>query len=166
MDVQYVNPFVLAIKRVFETMVRTTVKVGKPYVKNDNCATADVSGVIGFSGDAAGCVVLSFPGEVAAKAASAFAGIAITDEHPDFADAVGELANMVAGNAKKEFHGMNISISLPSVIIGKSHVVSLSQAAPRIVIPCETEYGPVYVEVAMVTGKRSVSKQPAALAGV
>jgi len=162
MDVQYINPFVLAIKRVFETMVRTKVRVGKPFVKHDPCASADVSGVIGFSGDAAGCVVLSFPSAVAVQAASKFAGTSIDESHPDFADAIGELANMVAGNAKKEFHGMNVSISLPSVIIGKEHMVSTSRSAPRIVIPCETELGSMYVEVGMSVEKPAAVRAAAA----
>ncbi len=162
MDVQYINPFVLAIKRVFETMVHTKVRVGKPFVKHDPSASADVSGVIGFSGDAAGCVVLSFPSAVAVQTASKFAGMPIDESHPDFADAVGELANMVAGNAKKEFHGMNVSISLPSVIIGKEHMVSTSRAVPRIVIPCETDLGPVYVEVGMSVEKPAAAAPAAA----
>ena len=79
-------------------------------------------------------------------------------------DAIGELANMVAGDAKKEFRGVNVSFSLPSVIIGKQHVVSTSRQAPRIVIPCETEFGPVYVEVGM-TVEETPRQHPVAAAG-
>lgn len=153
MDVRFINPFISSIKAVFRTMVNTEVTVGKPYVHNESAATADVSGVIGFSGDASGCVVLSFPKEVACKAASAFAGIDIDEAHPDFADAVGELANMIAGNAKKDFAGMSVSISLPSVIVGKEHVVSQSRLCPRLIIPCETGLGTFQVEVAMIVEK-------------
>lgn len=164
MDVQYINPFVMAIKRVFETALGTKVQVGKAFIKRDPCPSADVSGVIGFSGDAAGCVVLSLPSRVATRAASELAGTGIDESHPDFADAIGELANMVAGDAKKEFHGVNVSFSLPSVIIGKQHVVSTSRQAPRIVIPCETEFGPVYVEVGM-TVEETPRQHPVAAAG-
>jgi chemotaxis protein CheX len=158
MDVQYINPFVLAVKRVFETTLRTQVQIGKAFVKHDPSASADVSGVIGLSGDVVGCVVLSFPSAVAARAASEFAGTGIDENHPDFADAIGELANMVAGSAKKEFHEANISLSLPSVITGKEHMVSTSRLTPRIVIPCETQFGPVYVEVGM-TVENTVRQQ-------
>ncbi len=153
MDVRFINPFVSAISAVFKTMVNTDVRVGKPYVMTEAGTRADISGVIGFSGDASGCVVLSFPTEVACKAASAFAGTPIDEKHPDFSDAIGELANMVAGNAKKDFTGMRVSISLPSVIIGKNHTVSGSKAAPRLVIPCETAFGGFEVEVAVVVEK-------------
>ncbi|MFA7236218.1 MAG: hypothetical protein WC058_05070 [Phycisphaeraceae bacterium] len=37
-------------------------------------------------------------------------GQRITLDHPDFGDAMGELANMVAGNAKAEFTDQHLSI--------------------------------------------------------
>ncbi len=149
MDVKYINPFVGAVRNVFRTMLGVEVNIGKPYLKSDNTALADISGIIGFSGDAAGSVILSFPKPVAVKTASTFSGTELQTDHPDFADAIGEIANMVAGNAKKDFEGVSISISLPSVVIGENHQVSRSNAFPRLVIPCETTLGHFYVEVAM-----------------
>lgn len=165
MDVKLINPFVRAIKRVFETMVHTTLQVGKPALKAATSHSPDVSGVIGFSGDAAGCVILSFPMEVACRVASSFAGTPMTQEHPDFADAIGELANMVAGGAKAQFEGLNISISLPSVIVGTDHVVSRSRRDPHIIIPCETPLGEVYVEVGMAVEHLAPARAAAATAG-
>lgn len=157
MDIKYINPFVLAITSVFETMVHTKVRVGKPALRTDTKSVSDVSGVIGLSGDATGSVVLAFPMDVACKAASAFAGSPIDQSSPDFADAIGELANMVAGKAKALMNGSRISISLPSVIVGKEHTVSQSRTSPRIVIPCETDLGSVYVDVAMKIEKAATS---------
>lgn len=165
MDVRYINPFVAAIKRVFETMVKTQVNVGKPVLKDQVTFAPDVSGVIGFSGDAAGCVVLSFGLDVARQAVERFAGVSIDPSNPDFSDAIGELANMVAGNAKTQFEGMNISISLPSVIVGKDHTVSPSRHPPRIVIPCETGYGTLYVEIGMTLNKKPATANALAGAG-
>lgn len=153
MDVRYINPFMRSIKNVFQTMLKVDVALQKPHIKTDSTASADVSGVIGFSGDAAGCVVLSFPSAVACKVASTFAGMPITLESPDMVDAIGELANMVAGNAKKDFEGVHISISLPSVVIGTDHIVGQSRMVPRLVLPCSSPLGDFYVEVAMKVDK-------------
>lgn len=153
MDVRFINPFISAIQSVFKTMVNSEVAIKKPYMLDSNETASDVSGVIGFSGDASGCVVLSFNREIACKVASAFAGVDINLDHPDFADAIGELANMVAGNAKKDFTGLKVSISLPSVIVGPDHKVQQLKAAPRLIIPCETKHGPFNVEVSMIIGK-------------
>lgn len=155
MDVRYVNPFVNSICNTFETMCGLKVEVGKPSLKTGDDPRSDVSSVIGFSGDAAGCVVIHFSFEIASKIATAFAGTDITPEHPDFADAVGELANMVAGGAKAKFDGLNISISLPNVIVGRNHNVSASKNNPRLVVPCKTSVGTFHVEVGMVLNKTS-----------
>ena len=153
MDVRFINPFVKSICNTFETMCGLKVTVGEPQLKTSDDPKTDVSGVIGFSGDAAGSVVLNFSFETASKIATAFAGVEISPEHPDFADAIGELANMVAGGAKGQFKELSIGISLPNVIVGHNHNVSASRTTPRIVIPCTTDAGTVQVEVAMVLGR-------------
>ena len=167
MDVRYINPFVSSICNVFETMVGMAVTVGKPVLKQDTDSHSDVSGVIGFSGDASGSVVLAFPSDTATKVASSFAGIDLALEHPDFADAIGELANMVAGGAKSKFEGLKVNISLPNVIVGKQHNVCPSRTFPRIVFPCSTDAGAFFVEVGMVVeqNQKKDAAQPAA-AGV
>lgn len=165
MDVRYINAFIGAITNTFETMCQLSVTVGKPQRKIDGKPETDVSAVIGFSGDAAGCVVLHFSFETASKIASAFAGIDITPQHPDFADALGELANMVAGGAKAKFDGMNITISLPNVIVGSNHHVSASKATPRLVIPCATKAGEFHVELGMELLKPSGTPMGAATVG-
>jgi len=156
MDVRYINPFIAAVKTVFETMVMTDVTVGKPVpAGNGNDPKVDVSAIIGLSGDAVGAVVLSFEMDTASRAASKFAGIELKPEHPDFADALGELCNMVAGQAKVRLEGLNCSVSLPSVIIGPEHVVSQSKSKPRLLLPCSSELGQFHVEVAMVIEKKA-----------
>lgn len=166
MDVRYINPFVRSINNTFEAMCGLPVSVGKPQIKGSGRAGTDVSGVIGFSGDAAGCVVLHFDSDTASKIATKFAGIDVTPDHPDFADAIGELANMVAGGAKAQFDGLDVSISLPNVIVGENHNVSASRVAPRIVVPCDTEAGQFHVEIGMEVGKTGAVARPAAQGAV
>jgi chemotaxis protein CheX len=162
MDVKFVNPFIMSIKHVFRTMVGVEVNVLKPQLKTVHVPNTDVSGIIGYSGEAVGCVVLRFPMQVACRVASAFASAEIDESHPDFGDAIGELTNMVAGCAKKEFEGMRVGISLPSVVVGKDHSVLQASSAVAVVIPCETQHGPVFVEVVVESRKNPVAARPAA----
>lgn len=168
MDVRYINPFIAAVKHVFKTMMSTDIMISKPRLKAPDEGNSDVSAVIGFSGDAAGCVILCFRTDSAVKTASKFSGAPLTPQSPDFSDALGELANMVAGQAKAQFEGLSVSISLPSVIIGAEHEVLQSKVTPRLVIPCDSEFGRFAVEVAMVvqTGAGASAAAPvAAVAG-
>lgn len=164
MDVRYINPFVRSICNTFETMCSLPVAIQQPEIKTDNGPTSDVSSIIGFSGDAAGSVVLHFSFDIASKIATRFAGVEITPDHEDFADAIGELANMVAGGAKAQIESVTISISLPNVIVGHNHSLPASKAAPRIMIPCDTEVGSFSVEIGMILSKQS-SGQVAQSAG-
>ena len=164
MDVRFINPFVRSICNTFETMCAMSVTVEKPQLKTGAEPTTDVSGVIGFSGDAAGSVVLQFSFETASAIATAFAGIPIDQNHEDFADAIGELANMVAGGAKAQFEGLDTSISLPNVVVGKSHNVSACKNSPRIMIPCTTAVGSFQVEVGMELAKKPLGRPAQAAA--
>ena len=149
MDVKYINPFMTSIRNVFQTMLQMDVTFGKPHMKHDDKCTHDVTGIIGLSGDVVGAVIVSFPRLAATKIASAFAGTEMTVEHQDFADAIGELANMISGNAKKDLEGLNVMISTPSVVIGRDHQIRSTKVTPRLVIPCSTPAGSFVVEVGM-----------------
>lgn len=153
MDVRYVNPFINSTKCVFSTMLATDVFISKPVLKSDEDQRADVSAIIGLSGDAVGCVALCFPMASAVRAASKFSGTEMAEDHENFSDAMGELANMVAGQAKANLDGLNCSISLPNVIIGKQHIIAHLSGTPRLALPCDSGLGRFCVEVGMVLRK-------------
>lgn len=162
MDARYINPFIDSICNTFETMCGLKVSIGKPSLTADPNGQTDVSAVIGFSGDAAGSVAVCYPFNTAAKIATAFAGTEITPDHDDFGDALGELANMIAGGAKSKLAGVRITISLPSVVIGECQYISASRTAPRLFIPCTTDAGGFHVEVGMeITKAGGVTVQAA-----
>ena len=54
MDVTLINPFINATINVLETMAFVTVTAEKPYLKKDNIAVGDVTGVMGLTGVAQG----------------------------------------------------------------------------------------------------------------
>ena len=47
MKAEYINPFILATKSVFETMLDCPLERGKPYMKEGNHPEHDISGIIG-----------------------------------------------------------------------------------------------------------------------
>jgi chemotaxis protein CheX len=129
--VEHVNPFVVATMETFKSMVKSEAKPGKPTLVKDNKTQFDISGIIGLSGGAQGTVSLSFPKIACLKIVSAFGAMKAVALDEDVVDAVGELANIIAGAAKKDLAQYNINISLPTVVMGDNHQL----AAPRNVIP-------------------------------
>lgn len=149
MDASYISPLISATKNVFDTMLKVQVKFGQPTLTEAIPSKFDVSGIIGLSGDIVGAVVLSFPTSTAEKIVSAFAGMPITADSDVFADAIGELANMVAGGGKTRYEGKNVSISCPSVVIGPGHRVAAISDSTCVVVPCYTEHGEFAIELSI-----------------
>lgn len=149
MDPGYIKAFVLSIQNVFSTMFQLQVTVGTPYVKGDPSSRYDVSGIIGMSGDVEGSVVLAFPATTASAVVAIFSGTKYEPGTPDFADAIGELVNMVSGGAKAQFKDRRVSISCPSVVIGSGHTLARQTDVPCIVIPCSTDCGDISIEIAI-----------------
>ena len=142
-----VVPFTNSVRQVFSKMAGVQTTVATPHLKSHPVSTYNICGIIGFSGAMTGSVVLSFSEQAAVKLVEAFAGARHEPTSPDFADAIGELANMVAGCAKQQMGG-GISISLPSVVIGKGYTIAAG-TLPCVVIPCSSPMGDFSVEVSI-----------------
>ncbi|MEM6258757.1 MAG: chemotaxis protein CheX [Planctomycetota bacterium] len=150
MDPAYITPFISSISNVFETMLQLPVSVGTPDIKSEATPTYDVSGIIGMTGDVEGTVVLSFPTATAERAVTLFTGMEMPADDDDFADAIGELVNMVSGGAKAQFEGKSVGISTPTVIMGSGHNVYGRKSMTTIAIPCTCDIGEFNVEVSML----------------
>lgn len=147
-DPRLIAPVVQSIRNVFSTMVKLEVNILRPRLKTTPVPTYDVSGIIGLSGDLIGSIVLSFKMDSAVKIASTFAGTTLDPNGPDFPDAVGELANMIAGGAKRAYGGL-ADITVPNVIVGQGHAVARLRDVPCIVVPCQTALGEFAVEISI-----------------
>ncbi len=146
MNVAYIKPFLTAAREVFEAMVRIPLVLGEPYLKNGVEQQFAVSATIGISGTIAGTIVLGFPQQVAMEVAAALAGSPMTSLDQDCVDALGEVANMIAGSAKSKFPAGSNTLSLPHVSVG-NHRIAFPNGIPVIVIPCNTPQGQFQIEV-------------------
>jgi len=149
MNPQYIAAIVRSMEDVASMMLDLPVRLGKPALRTDNNGTFDVSAIIGLSGDCVGSVALSFPLDTAAALVSRFVGSTVTADDADFGDGVGEIANMVTGGAKANFHGRDVSISCPSVIVGPGHRVFQQRELPVVEIPVDSDAGPFVLLVSI-----------------
>lgn len=145
--VEHINPFVVATVETFKSMLRSTVTPGKLMLIKGNRIQSDISGIIGLSGGAKGCIILSFPRITALKTVSEFISEKVLAIDDVVKDAVGELANIVAGAAKKDLTQYNINISLPTVIIGEGHEVQGGKDVIPLAMPFESAFGPFHLIV-------------------
>lgn len=161
-SVTVINPVLEAVGSVLMTMARIAVAPGKPYVNKERTAVGDVTGVIGLAGGMTGVLSVTFEKDVILKIANTLLGENYTEVDSNIADAVGELTNMIAGQARMHLskEGMNLKASTPSVVIGKGHVISHIAPAPILSIPFSTEYGSFVVEITMCSSATAKDETP------
>jgi chemotaxis protein CheX len=151
MDVRIVNPFLAGTIKVLTTMAMIEPIPGKPFVNEDEFAIGTVSAVIAISGDASGSMALSFTGPCIRAIVRGLLGIDYNEVNEYVEDAVGELTNMICGDARAHLReeGFSLRAGIPSIVKGEKHRIEHLDNGPRLAIPFETHYGKFMVEVVM-----------------
>jgi chemotaxis protein CheX len=153
MKAEYINPFLAASINLFNAHLRFNVKNAPPYINQDAQNLNEVSAIIGLAGDIAGAVVLSFTRETAITMATRFSGQKHVGLSKEVLDAIGEMVNIISGNAKRDLTEFRIEISLPGVITGNKYKINWPQGVPVITIPFDSEAGSFTVNVSFKQGK-------------
>jgi chemotaxis protein CheX len=131
---QYIKPFVEVCKTVFKDFVQCEAEAGAPFFINRETAQEwDISGIIGLAGEARGAVAVSMKKELAFKITEQLTGQEYNAMDEEVIDAIGELVNIIAGNAKQRLENdFNLVISLPSVVTGAGHEIKFPSEQARI----------------------------------
>lgn len=149
MDVSLVNPFIEATVHVLSSMAFTDAQAGKPYLKKDNVAKGDITGIVGLIGEARGTISVSFTEECILSIVSNMFGEEIKELNEEVKDAVGEILNIVSGQArlKLESTGRILKGAIPTVIAGKNHTITHITRDTIIAVPFKTQNGDFTIEV-------------------
>lgn len=158
MDVRIINPFLEAAVHVLKTMTDIEALPGKPFLKKDKHALGDVSAIIGISGDARGSMALTFTASCIKEVVSRLLKVAVHEIDDDVQDAVGELTNMICGDARGRLgeEGFSLQAGIPTIVTGKDHSIKHINDGPYLGIPFETPFGAFVVEVAFSHDKYGV----------
>ena len=150
MDVKLVKPFLTAVMHVLKTMAKIDAVPGKPFFKKDNLAIGDVSAIIGITGASRGSMALVFTEPCIKAIASSLFGTDSTLLNHEVRDAVGELTNMICGDARRRLSetGFTLQAGIPTVVGGKGHSIEHIADGPRVAIPFQTHAGTFMLEVA------------------
>ena len=138
-----------AAKTVIETMAMTPCEAGQPYRKPDHSIFGAVTGVIGLAGsNANGSLVLSFEKTVVLHLTSQMLGEHYAEVTPEIVDAVGEMTNMICGQAKQQLadQGYKIEMATPLVLVGKEVVLRDRTDRDVFVVRFKTTVGDFVIE--------------------
>ncbi len=146
--VEIAKPFIKATVDILDTMAGLKATPGTPYVKKNNIAKGDVSALVGVSGDRTGTIAVSFTKPCAIALLRGMLGDDIQDLLSDLQDAVGEIANMISGQARAGMVelGLTLQGSTPTVIVGDNHMLRHISSSPVMAIPFSSAAGEFTVE--------------------
>jgi chemotaxis protein CheX len=101
------------------------------------CLTA----MVGLAGTYNGLVSVHIPWQLAVSFTSLMLGMEVTEIDDDVNDAMGEIANMIAGSFKQHLSkgGSDIQLSTPSIINGADYVVSSGNNLENITLKFATD---------------------------
>ena len=129
-----------AVKNIFSTMVFIDDFTDSyPLDSPVSHFTCSISAMVGLGGDCSGMVGIHIPAELAREVTASMLGMELEEIEgdDDVNDAMGEIANMLAGEIKMLFSGkgMNVCLSTPSVIAGKEYSVEVVSSGAAVVVP-------------------------------
>src|SRR5579883_1630946 len=129
---QELKTFVEGTTNYFEVAAQQPASIGSPYLSENPPAVHDYTGVISISGKREGVVYFTAP-----KAMLTVLLMKMQENdfsHENMRDLVGEVANTISGNARRDF-GNEFVISVPSVLTGERSEPPVPPGARSFVIP-------------------------------
>lgn len=153
-NVDHINPFLLASTKILKEMCSIDAKIGKPFVKNPIFLADTMVILIGFTGEMKGQVLIAFEHPVACDIASKMMMMPVEEMNDLSRSAISELGNMIMGNTATVFSTKGIAIDITPPTVGKGTMSFTSSFAQNICIPLEYEGGKkIEINIAIKGGK-------------
>lgn len=144
-NTDFIIPFINATHSTFEIMMRLKLTRHETYIKKNYVMFGDVTGFIGVSGKLCGTAAISMPGPLAVECIGAMMNEEIAEGWADMAvhDGVGEIINMIAGQAKTTLGNTpyRFEITLPIIVSGRGHELYHKQGTTSVSVIFSTEKG-------------------------
>jgi len=150
-DVNLLNPFIAAALECLRQMAGAKPERKRVFIKTDPTMHGDICGIIGMTNGITGSCVVSFPDALAKRIVARLLGDNEETISPAMVeDGIGEVANMVAGGAKRKFADTpyRFDITIPTVVHGEP--VKLFNPVDTVAIACEFTADPAWPETFLI----------------
>jgi len=111
-----------AVLDIFATMIFIDITHEESLSGEDAHVGSGLTSMIGLAGDFKGVLIINCPAPTAKGITGAMLGMEVEEMNEDVLDAIGEIANMVAGGLKVSLASESIDteLAIPTTVIGKS----------------------------------------------
>jgi len=150
------------VKQIFQMMLFTDPIPKEPKETVDKDFSG-ITAIIGMAGENGSSVLyLRCSDESACKLASKMLGAEYTEVNDEVKDAIGEIANMIAGNLKAVLSdfGVELELSIPTLISGEKYETKLGEDegedVHRLAVPFEFDGGEM--EVILIISSEMIAR--------
>ena len=150
MNVEFINPFLSSISNVLATMAMMEPQTGKAAIQFDDLPPAEFTGIIEMnSPQTCGVLAISFTEPLICEITKRMLGDDTETVDETLKDLVGEITNIVCGNAKAilDQKGYDFDMATPRVVKGRDKDATFPKSCTVLVIPFSTEFGEFFVEI-------------------
>lgn len=148
---EYVNPFLEAAALVFKDMLGVELMRGKTVIKESPVPTNEIAIILGITGKVTGQVIYSMNMETAVKVVEKLMpGIDEETIKSEYRDILGEVGNMITGNAINIFlqNHEDLDVTVPQVIDTRSNPLSNVKKNVTIGLNLYSQMGMLEVNIA------------------
>lgn len=141
-NVQYINPFLIASSSIIKEACQIQSKIGKPHLRSAEFAKDSVVIIIGLTGEMRGQIFFGMDKKTACHIASCMMmGMPVETLDDMACSAISELGNMIMGNAATILfnQGVGVDITPPTLCMG--NLTFSTPNTQNISIPLELEGG-------------------------
>ena len=130
-------------------MIFMDISAAAPLEQGKQVLGCHISAMIGLSGGFSAMLGIHCPEAIGLAISGAMLGMEIDEIDADVKDAMGEIANMVAGGLKERFvaEGIDLELAIPTAISGKSFTIASSTRSKRVIVPFNVESGQFFIEM-------------------
>jgi len=148
----YVQPFVESARKILSEAISGRIVAGELSLSSVALASRGVTAIVGVTGEGEGRVIFDMDTDTALRIASAMNGEQFGELGQLAKDTLSELAGMMTGNAISVLNdgGHCLKVSPPTLFAGQNVSIS-GRALEALVVPLETPFGEVAVNVAIAT---------------
>ena len=134
---EYAHDIIDSTRDIFSSMIMLDVAPGEPFKRSDEKLFNSITGIIGLAGNTKGMLAIHMTNQAALAVTTAFLGMDVEEIDEDVRDAIGELANMLAGSIKSILDpgGSDIKLSMPSAIYGEDYTIDCLADAQSVTVP-------------------------------
>lgn len=148
MKAEYINSFYSATKDVFKMMLDIEPQKGQLEIVEDMVCSKDANVVLGVTGDLKGTILFSFPKDMTLQMVNTMSGMELEEIDSFVSSALGEMANIIGGNALMALDEKDYSCDIvpPQIFVGEYKSFSMAEEK-ALLLPLVTSIGEFHINI-------------------